>query len=181
MMHGMVEDIQMYAGSADESAAATRPVGRRGRWRQIGLVALVLTATALATPSAPVAAASGVTLTANQVAVKNALNRDRQLNHLSVLVSRTDAQAKAQAWAERLAQGGTLRHSVLAAGMKGHWCALGENVGLSDTSVKDLESRFMKSPIHRGNILDRRWNTVGVGYAVRGRTIYVVHVFVKTC
>lgn len=164
--------------------AGSDALGRSG-WRggraRAGLVALAVAALSFTAPAHPVAAAPGVTLTANQVAVKNALNRDRKLNGRSILVSRADAQAKAQAWAERLARTQTLSHSTLSAGMKGHWCALGENVGRSDYDVQELERRFMLSPIHRGNILDRRWNSIGVGYAVHGRTIYVVQVFVKTC
>src|SRR5690606_15455872 len=67
-------------------------------------------------------------LTPEQESVLNELNADRRANRLSTLGTHSQAQAKAQAWAEKLASEGKLYHSNLGDGMSG-WCNLGENVG----------------------------------------------------
>ena len=93
---------------------------------------------------------------------------------------KSSAQAKAQAWAERLASDGYLHHSNLTDGIHVRWCSLGENVGMGPT-VTAVEQAYMASSGHRANILATRWNGVGVGYAKRGNTVYTVQVFIKTC
>ena len=108
------------------------------------------------------------------------MNTDRKANRLNQLPVNYEAQAKAQAWAERLAHDGRIYHSTLPAGIRTRWCSLGENVGYGP-SVAVIDNAYMHSPHHRANILDRRWNGVGVGYATRGNVVYTVHVFIKTC
>jgi uncharacterized protein YkwD len=115
-----------------------------------------------------------------QAAVKNALNKDRVANRRAALRSQSAAQAKAQAWANRLAREGRMYHSNLRDGINVKWCSLGENVGYGP-SVQSIENAYMKSPSHRANILNTKWNGVGVGYATRGNRVYTVHVFIKTC
>ena len=92
----------------------------------------------------------------------------------------TQAQRKAQAWAEHLAAQNQLSHSVLTDGITAHYCALGENVGYGP-SVAAIETAYMNSAGHRANILDTRWNGVGVGYAKRGNIVFTVQFFIKTC
>ena len=121
-----------------------------------------------------------VALTPAQQGVKNALNRDRRLQGLSTLTTQADAQAKAQAWAQRLASEGRLYHSTLRDGIRTRACSLGENIGYG-SSAAGVQASYMTSPTHRANILSRKWNGVGVGYAKRGSVVYTVQVFIKTC
>ena len=68
-----------------------------------------------------------LSLTQNQV--HSELNADRGAQRLRTLSIQSDAQAKAQAWAEKLARENKLYHSTLSDGIRTRWCALGENVG----------------------------------------------------
>lgn len=115
-----------------------------------------------------------------QAAVKNALNKDRVANRRAALRSQSAAQAKAQAWANRLAREGRMYHSNLRDGINVKWCSLGENIGYGP-SIQSIENAYMKSPVHRANIVNPKWNGVGVGHATRGSRVYTVHVFIKTC
>jgi uncharacterized protein YkwD len=119
-------------------------------------------------------------LRTDQYSVFKAMNTDRSSNGLRTLPTQADAQRKAQAWAEKLAREGKLYHSNLPDGIGVRWCSLGENVGYGP-SVSAIETAYMNSPGHRANILASKWNGVGVGYAVNGRTVYTVQVFIKTC
>ncbi|WP_421121595.1 CAP domain-containing protein [Aquihabitans daechungensis] len=118
-------------------------------------------------------------LNPRQESVRAAMTHHRHAHNLQQLRVQADAQRKAQAWAERLAQDGYLHHSNLPSGIHVRWCSLGENV--AGPSVNAIEQAYMASPGHRANILATRWNGVGVGYATRGQTIYTVQVFIKTC
>ena len=93
---------------------------------------------------------------------------------------RGDAQAKAQAWAEKLAQEGRLYHSTLSQGLTKCWTAIGENAAAAP-SVAMAEQILMNDPAHRENILATRWNAVGVGVARGANGYYVVQVFVTGC
>ena len=119
-------------------------------------------------------------LSSSQNEVLTELNADRKANRLSALAVQADAQAKAQAWAERLARENKLYHSTLSDGIKVRWCSLGENVGYGG-SVAAIEDAYMRSSGHRANILSTKWNGVGVGYARNGNRIFTVQVFIKTC
>ena len=123
-------------------------------------------------------------LTTGQSQVQSELNADRTANGRVALGINAQAQAKAQAWAEKIARDGKLSHSNLADGITARWCGLGENVGYGGT-VAQIEDAYMASPGHRGNILNTTWNGVGVGYAtgkVNGQTvIFTVHSFIQTC
>ena len=144
----------------------------------IAVAAAIVFSTLLAAPAS--AAPTTKPLTAGQQGVKNALDRDRRLLGLSSLTTQADAQAKAQAWAERLASEGRLYHSTLRDGIRTRACSLGENIGYGSSAAK-VQTNYMASPGHRANILNRKWNGVGVGYAKRGNQVYTVQVFIKTC
>ena len=45
------------------------------------------------------------------------------------------------------------------------WSVWGENVGMTTDSLPALEQAFMNSPVHRQNILNRRFTHVGIGVA----------------
>ena len=108
------------------------------------------------------------------------VNQSRAQYGRSALPIYADAQAKAQAWADRLARENRLYHSTLSAGITTRWCGLAENVG-EGSYTSQVHEAFMRSPQHRANILDRAWTGMGVGVARRGNTAWVVHVFVQAC
>ena len=115
-----------------------------------------------------------------QSQVQRELNSDRVAHKLAALPINAEAQAKAQAWAQRLASERKLYHSHLPDGIRSKWCSLGENVGYGP-SVPAIEDAYMASAGHRANILATKWTGVGVGYATSGTRVYTVHVFIKTC
>jgi uncharacterized protein YkwD len=115
-----------------------------------------------------------------QTQVLTELNADRTAAKLRTLPTQADAQRKAQAWAEKLARENKLYHSTLSDGIKVRWCSLGENVGYGP-SIAAVQDAYMKSPGHKANILNTKWNGVGVGYAKNGNRVYTVQVFIKTC
>ena len=90
------------------------------------------------------------------------LNADRQAAGLAALPANDPAVAKAQAWAKKLARDNALSHSNLAAGLEGLcWRAIGENVGYG-SSIAQVEDGYMGSSGHQTNILNPRWDVVGV-------------------
>jgi uncharacterized protein YkwD len=115
-----------------------------------------------------------------QSKVLSELNIDRKAYGLRTLGTQADAQRKAQAWAEKLARENRLYHSTLSSGIKVRWCSIGENVGYGPT-VGAIEDAYMASAGHRANILNTKWNGVGVGYAKNGNRTFTVQVFIKTC
>ena len=119
-------------------------------------------------------------LSSAQSQVLTELNADRKANRLSALPTQADAQRKAQAWAEKLARENKLYHSTLSDGIKARWCSLGENVGYGG-SIAAIEDAYMASPGHKANIVNSKWNGVGVGYARNGNRVFTVQVFIKTC
>ena len=58
--------------------------------------------------------------------------------------------------------------------------AIAENLASGDRKAADVAARWMRSPVHRTNMLDARYVDLGVGHAVdaRGRPYYV-QVFAK--
>jgi uncharacterized protein YkwD len=46
-----------------------------------------------------------------------------------------------------------------------HWSTWGENVGMTTDTLPTLQDAFMNSPVHRENILNRRFTHVGIGVA----------------
>ena len=119
-------------------------------------------------------------LRAQQSQVLSELNADRTAHGLRALPTQADAQRKAQAWADKLARENTLYHSTLSSGINVRWCSIGENVGYGP-SVPAIEDAYMKSPGHKANIINTKWNGVGVGYATNGKRVFTVQVFIKTC
>ncbi len=115
-----------------------------------------------------------------QSAVQSALNESRRAHNLPALRIHQQAQNKAQAWAEQLARENRLYHSTLSDGITARWCGLAENVGYG-ASVQAVQDAYMRSTAHRNNILSKKWNGVGVGYAKRGDRTFTVQVFIRSC
>lgn len=98
---------------------------------------------------------------------------------LPALRLRSDLQAKAQSWAEKLARENALYHSTLRDGLASCWTGLGENIA-NGPSVTQAEQLLMSDPPHRASILGR-WDWLGVGVARTGQGVIVVQAFMSGC
>ncbi|MBX3284126.1 MAG: DUF4214 domain-containing protein [Actinobacteria bacterium] len=119
----------------------------------------------------------------DQLAALAALNAVRSSQKLPPLTGQSTALAKAQRWSDHMAGTGVLEHSgggnvVDTSGLPG-WCHVGENVGYGP-SIEWIMGEFMKSPIHRANLLGN-WTHVGVGVAKRGSHFYITQIFLRAC
>lgn len=103
------------------------------------------------------------------------VNKERSSRHLGVLRWDDELAAKAQQWAEHLADAGTLSHSTLTDGVSAGWRRLGENVG-SGGDVHEVHDGFMGSSSHRAAILGN-FDRAGMGVVEQGGKIWVVEVF----
>ena len=54
-----------------------------------------------------------------------------------------------------------------------HWHTWGENVGETPTTLRALQRAFMRSRLHRSNILNRRFRHVGIGVVGRNGKLWV--------
>jgi len=103
------------------------------------------------------------------------VNKERAARHLGVLRWDDELAAKAQQWAEHLANIGSLAHSTLSDGVSSGWTKLGENVG-SGGDVRDVHDGFMGSSTHRAAILGS-FDRAGMGVVERNGKTWVVEVF----
>ena len=134
-------------------------------------------ATVLAIAVVTLFALSGC-LTQSQGKAHGLVNESRARAGIHALAHDSQAQAKAQAWAENLASRNQLAHSRLSDGMGSNWQAIAENVGWG-SSIDHVHQQFMSSSSHRRNVLDRGMTHLGTGVARGNGKTYVVHVFVR--
>lgn len=106
------------------------------------------------------------------------INGARSSRGLTALATHSELNARAQEWAQYMANRGAISHSNVGARVKAPWERLGENVGRGG-SVDQIHSMFMNSASHRGNILDGGFQYVGVGTAERDGQIYVAQIFMR--
>ena len=114
----------------------------------------------------------------NESNLKNAylINTERISRGMRPFDWNDQLAAKARAWAQHMADTGTVSHSELQAGVSAGWSALGENVGAGG-SVDEVHNAFMQSAEHRRAILNRSYDSMGIGTAERNGTVYVVEVY----
>ena len=93
------------------------------------------------------------------------INQLRVDNGLPPLTVHGELTAQAQHWAAVMAADDHLRHaSDLSEGISADWSVLGENVGHhSVPNVGQLFQAFRNSPAHLANLVDPRFEYVGVG------------------
>ena len=117
-------------------------------------------------------------LTDQEQSAGNLVNDERARAGVPALRVDGDAQAKAQAWAGKMAAERRLSHSNMAAGIGGTWTRLGENVA-TGSSVAEMHQALMSSPHHRARILDAGYTHAGIGIAkgADGR-LYTAQVFI---
>src|SRR6478752_2613760 len=84
--------------------------------------------------------------------------------------------AKAEAWAQHMADSGCLCHSNLPDGVTVGWRKLGENIGRGP-SVASIHDALVHSSLHYANMVDGAFHWVGVGVAYGNGQMYVAEVF----
>ena len=120
------------------------------------------------------------------------INKERRKKGLSDLQWSDELEKLARNYSKKMADGKFFSHyerngdsvsqRALAMKIKG-WRKIGENLFMSEPYDK-LNSfaveNWMKSPLHRQNILDQSFNTTGIGIAQsRDGTIYITQVFTQ--
>jgi hypothetical protein len=124
------------------------------------MVALLALAAILVVPAAPSGAG-----TDDEAAFVTMINDLRTAHGLNRLTVDRELTAQARHWSEVMASNDRLEHAGdLAAGITADWDVLGENVGVH--TVHDLDGlfqAFVASPPHLDNLLDPRFDYVGVG------------------
>lgn len=146
------------------------------------LIIAVLGSTALA--SSP---ASGTVAVETELAGR--INQERAAAGLPALVVQAKLIDKARGWSQKMSVASgpnrgpacKLSHNPrLATELPLAWRSLGENVGCSATNVEALHQAFMNSPEHRKNILDSKFDSVGVAIVMADTTMFVTEVFMQT-
>ncbi|MDQ1396300.1 MAG: hypothetical protein QOG64_1559 [Acidimicrobiaceae bacterium] len=79
----------------------------------------------------------------------------------------------AQGWSDRMAAAGTISHNPnLAAQGPAGWQLLGENVGMGP-DVSSIHDAFVHSPHHYDNMIEPRYNAVGIAVTRANNAIFV--------
>jgi len=105
------------------------------------------------------------------------LNHERTSRGGHALVTKSDLVSIARRHSQDMADRGEIYHnSNLPNEVHGDWRILGENVGRGG-DVDSIHQAFMNSAPHRHNILDSRFNQIGVGTVIKNGYIYVTEVF----
>jgi cysteine-rich secretory family protein len=106
------------------------------------------------------------------------LNHERTSRGGHALVTKSDLVEVARRHSRDMAERGYIYHnSNLPNEVGGDWRILGENVGRGG-SVDSIHNAFMNSETHKRNILDSRFNQIGVGtFVASNGYLYVTEVF----
>lgn len=120
------------------------------------------------------------------------VNNERQKQHLGVLIWDDQLAKIARDYSRQMAEENFFDHfdpngaDIVARAKKSNlkqWSKIGENLfsvhGLKNFDAFAVE-RWMKSPAHRQIILDKDFNTAGIGIAESGSgEIFITEVFIK--
>ena len=106
----------------------------------------------------------------------NRINALRSSRGIAALGTHAVLTAKAQAWAQHMADSGCLCHSNLPDGVTVGWRKLSENIGRGP-SVASINTALVNSPLHYANMVDGAVRWVGVGVAYGNGQMYVAEVF----
>lgn len=138
--------------------AAGLPNGRTVLRRLVLKLALVVVIAL--TPAVTIASqAAGAGDPASAFIAKiNALRASKGLGSLTPNAALTSFAA---GWTSHMAETGQLAHNPALSSAPGNWTVVGENVGVGST-VDDLFQAFVNSPHHYENLVDPRFNTIGV-------------------
>ncbi len=106
----------------------------------------------------------------------NRINGLRASRGLGQLATHSVLTAKAQAWAQHMADSSCLCHSNLPDGVTVSWRKLGENIGRGP-SVANVYNALVASPTHYAHFVDPAFRWIGVGVAYGNGQLYVAQVF----
>lgn len=106
----------------------------------------------------------------------NRVNALRGSVGLPGLSTHPDLTAKAEAWAQHMADSGCLCHSNLPDNVTVGWRKLSENIGRGP-NVASIHDALVNSPLHNANMVDGGVQWIGVGVAYGGGQMYVAEVF----
>lgn len=126
---------------------------------------------------------------AEETEVFDLVNRERVKARLQPLEWDDRAANVARNYSRQMAREGFFGHydrnglTVIERASKLKWSKIGENLFMGD-QISNFESfavkGWMRSTTHRFNILDREWNTTGIGiYRAKYDRIYVTQVFLS--
>lgn len=107
-----------------------------------------------------------------------AINNVRAGRGLATLAVHSELVGVARNWTDAMAGAGAISHNPnLASQVSANWAVLGENVGVG-YDVDGLMQAFIDSAAHYRNIVEPRFDTIGVGvtWGPDGR-MYTTHVF----
>lgn len=157
----------------------------RGGWLEVRISSLlvVLVVIGLLVPAGPVAAspaAASITLVPGDEAVfVELINQHRVARGLSALRVDAELTAASREWSGVMATDGELRHAPdLSTGVSANWEVLGENVGVHVVpELNELFQAFVDSPSHHANLVDPRFDAVGVGVVHADGRIWTTHRF----
>ena len=145
----------------------------------LSLVVLLAAMLVAAPPATAGSAGTGASVaTGAELEFVQQLNAERAMRGLAPLVVDASMTVAARDWSDDMADGGFLAHAPdITVGAPNGWRLVGENVGRGST-VGGLVDAFMNSPGHRANVLNTRFDRVGVGVATGndGR-MYTTHRF----
>jgi uncharacterized protein YkwD len=111
------------------------------------------------------------------VAKINALRAAHGMRPVETNAALTNA---ARVWAYAMANDGYISHRRdLSVGAPSDWEFLGENVGVGG-DVHSLHDAFVASPTHLANLLNPRFDSVGIGVVQVGSVLWVAQEFMQT-
>jgi uncharacterized protein YkwD len=144
--------------------------------RGIATAAIVL-ATALSVGLLPAPAHAATDLEREMLRLTNEDRAAHGVGRLRLDDVRSDTAHRHSA---AMARAGGLYHtanaeSVYLRGVR--WTRWGENVGRTEGDLAGLQDAFMDSPVHRRNLLERRFDKVAVGVVRRDGTAWVTLFF----
>ena len=128
-------------------------------------------------------ASSGFATDAEQE-ILSLVNRERQSRGLAPLVRDERLQQAARLHSQRMAAAHEISHQFagepeLQLRLRAvHWNASGENVAVAGDAER-AHTALMHSPHHRDNILDREFNSVGIGVVPTSRGVFVTQDFAR--
>ncbi|MFM7617224.1 MAG: CAP domain-containing protein [Actinomycetes bacterium] len=149
---------------------------RNGRTLRGLIVGTALLTAVVGFAPATNAGAANTAAASEFLSLTNSLRASRGLPSLQVDGTLT---AKAQGWAQYMADTGVLAHSTLTAGLPGNWKRVGENVGRGG-DVVTVHNAFVASAGHLKNLVDPGFTHVGIGVVDTPGGLYVAEVFMQT-
>ena len=156
--------------------------------RRISLVCLLVMVWGCASPASPTEAAPGAGETSGSGitgSIVQRTNAERARAGVAPLRASTQLTQAAQIQADQMARLGRLEHELSGvkyptppdrlAAVGYRWQTYGENIAMGQTSAAAVLDSWMHSSGHRANILNGRFQEIGVGYArdSAGRPYYV--------